>query len=236
MKTDERLRHLSTDGRRLLTEEFLKGESDEVSREDLQEFLELEPSGIRVDLGDLDEALEEIMGVYSRYDADIDAAAAPAVHRHIDIPRRVAADSSVWHYLAVVRYPDFVRYRWEFSTKNAMTEKFLGAGTDIYSNALHRLWWIAELTCDGDDYSLTEEALSNQTLANKIFDRWFARYQPAAMVCTRTLVGEPTEVVDEVTRRFNHALTNLQLEGLTEQEIEVILNRILDQVKHSSPQ
>jgi len=60
-----------------------------------------------------------------------------------------------------------------------MREKFLGAGSDLYSNAIHRLWWIAELTALDDDYSTTDAVFANQTMVNKVFDRWFARYQPA---------------------------------------------------------
>ncbi len=229
--SEQRLRRLTADGRRLIGEGFLKGEEDAIAGEELEEYLELEPSGERVRLGELDSELESIMNSHRRFDTAIDAAAAPAVRDSLTMSRRVAADPGVWHYLATVRYPDFVRHRWEFTSKKAMTEKFLGAGTDIYSNALHRLWWIAELTREGDDYTLTEEVLSNQTLANKIFDRWFARYEPAAKVCSEKLLGEPSGVVDEATRRFNHALTNLQLEGLDEDDVERVLDRILDDVE-----
>ncbi len=226
----EQLRRLTADGRRLIGEGFLKGEEDAIAGNELAEYLELEPSGEEVRLRQLDEELESIMDSYPRFDTSIDAAAAPVVRESLTMSRRVAADPGVWHFLATVRYPDFVRHRWEFTSKKAMTEKFLGAGTDIYSNALHRLWWIAELTREGDDYTLTEAVLSNQTLANKIFDRWFARYEPAAKVCSEKLLDEPSDVVDEATRRFNHALTNLQLEGLDEEDIERVMDRILDDV------
>lgn len=230
--SEQRLRRLTADGRRLIGPEFLRGEQEEViAGDELAEYLELEPSGERVRLSQLDDELESIVDSYARFDTSIDAAAAPAVRESLNMSRRVAADPGVWHFLATVRYPDFVRHRWEFTSKKAMTEKFLGAGTDIYSNALHRLWWIAELTREGNDYTLTEEVLSNQTLANKIFDRWFARYEPAAKVCSEKLHGEPSDVVDEATRRFNHALTNLQLEGLDEDDIERVMDRILDDIR-----
>ncbi|GAB3310903.1 hypothetical protein GCM10027355_01040 [Haloplanus salinarum] len=117
-----------------------------------------------------------------------------------------------------------------------MTEKFLAGGQDIYSNALHRLWWIAELTytedkAGPDRYDLTEQVLRNQTLANRIFDRDFARYKPAARACVEALVDEPTDVADETTLRFSHALTNLQLEGLTDERLHEILVRIKAEVK-----
>jgi len=202
--SEQRLRRLTADGRRLIGEGFLKGEEDAIAGDELAEYLELEPSGEQVRLSQLDKELEAIVDSYARFDTSIDAAAAPAVRESLNMSRRVAADPGVWHFLATVRYPDFVRHRW---------------------------WWIAELTREGDDYTLTEEVLSNQTLANKIFDRWFARYEPAAKVCSEKLLGEPSDVVDEATRRFNHALTNLQLEGLDEEDIERVMDRILDDVE-----
>jgi hypothetical protein len=115
-----------------------------------------------------------------------------------------------------------------------MREKFLGAGSDLYSNAIHRLWWIAELTVDEGDYSLTEQVFANQTMVNKVFDRWFARYRPAVVAICSELAYEPSWVIDDVTRRFNHALTNVQLEGLTEADARDLVVRIVDDVKAAS--
>ena len=142
----------------------------------------------------------------------------------------------MWHYLTTVHYPGFVRHRWEYNTKRAMTEKFLAAGRDIYSNALHRLWWIAELTYqEGDSesqgYDLTQRVLRNQTLANRIFDRDFARYKPASIACVEALVDESTDVADKTTLRFSHALTNLQLEGMSEKRLYEVIVRIREEVK-----
>ena len=47
----------------------------------------------------------------------------------------------------------------------------------------------------------------------------------------RELIDEPSDVVDESTRRFNHALTNLQLEGLDEGDIERVMDRILGDIR-----
>ncbi|CQR49642.1 hypothetical protein BN996_01109 [Haloferax massiliensis] len=108
-----------------------------------------------------------------------------------------------------------------------MREKFLGAGSDLYSNAIHRLWWIAELTSRGNDYSTTDAVFANQTMVNKVFDRWFARYQPAVRAMCDELADEPSRVIDETTRRFNHALTNVQLEGLSETEAREMIRQIV---------
>ncbi|WP_229783155.1 DUF6339 family protein [Haloarcula pellucida] len=188
------------------------------------------PSGVKADLASLNAAVEVVVEEHGQFDTAMDGALAADVHQYLDVSRRVAGDPGLWHWLAVVRYPHFVRQRWEYTSEEAMREKFLGAGSDLYSNAIHRLWWIAELTEDDGDYSLTHEVFGNQTMVNKVFDRWFARYQPAVVAICDELSDEPSWVIDETTRRFNHALTNIQLEGLTETEARDLIRRIISDV------
>lgn len=226
----ETLHRLTEDGRRLVGPAFLEGEtaldSDEVS-----EYVEPMPGQLTADLERIDSAIETVVTEYPEYDTSMDGALAEDIHCGLNVTRRTASDPGLWHWLAVVRYPDFVRHRWEYRSEEAMREKFLGAGSDLYSNAIHRLWWIAELTSDQDDYTLTETVFANQTMVNKVFDRWFARYQPAVVAVCDELADEPSRVIDEVTRRFNHALTNVQLEGLSESDARELITRIIVEVK-----
>lgn len=198
-----------------------------LSAEELDEYIEPIPGQPIADLGRIDSAVQRALDEYPEYATAIDGELAEEVHRGLDITRRVAGDPGLWHWLAVVRYPELVRYRWEYRSEEAMREKFLGAGSDLYSNAIHRLWWIAELTSRGDDYSTTEAVFANQTMVNKVFDRWFARYQPAVRAMCDELADEPSRVIDETTRRFNHALTNVQLEGLSEDEAREMVRQII---------
>lgn len=223
------LRRLTVDGRRLVDEPFLRGERSRLAESEVEK--DLEPVDATADLAGLRRDLESVMDSFDQHDADMDAATAPIVHRRLDTSRRVAGDPGVWHYLTVVEFPDFVRHRWEYTTENAMREKFLGAGTDLYSNALHRLWWIAELTYDetatGDDrYELTRNVLGRQTLVNRVFDRNFAQYRPAAIAASEELLDASEETIDRVTLRFNRALTTFQLEGLSRDQIHDLLQQI----------
>lgn len=230
MSEREILHRLTEDGRRLVGEPFLKGEVT-ISDEDLEDYVEQIPDQPKADLKTLDTAVETVLSEYPKYETDIDGALAKDVHQCLDITRRTAGDPGLWHWLAVVKYPEFVRHRWKYRSEEAMREKFLGAGSDLYSNAIHRLWWIAELTSDGDDYTLTEKVFANQTIVNKVFDRWFARYRPAVVAVCDELADEPSGVIDDATRRFNHALTNVQLESLSEEEARDLITRIIDDVK-----
>lgn len=231
MTATDVLYRLTADGRRLVGDGFLRNEVS-IGHEDAEEHLEPVES-VDVDLDRLDEAVTNVVDSHERYDTAMDGILAPEVHRCLDISRRVAGDPGVWHYLTVVRYPDFVRWRWEYSSEAAMREKFLGAGTDLYSNALHRLWWIAELTHDDGDYDLTRAVFDNQTMVNKVFDRWFARYRPAVVVCCDELRDEPSRVIDEVTNQFNRALTTLQLEGMTEDDLRRVVRGLVRDARES---
>lgn len=232
--TDEiKLKRLTEDGRRLINESFLRGD-ETIPEETLNEYVEPLPSGVSAELTRLDDVVDDVVEEHSLYDTSMDAALVKDVHRCLDISRRVAGDPGLWHWLAVVRYPHFVRHRWEYHSEAAMREKFLGAGSDLYSNALHRLWWIAELTSRDGDYSITDTVFANQTMVNKVFDRWFARYRPAVIALCDELADEPSWVIDETTRRFNLALTNVQLEGLSEQDARDIVQRIISETHESS--
>lgn len=226
----ERLYRLTEDGRHLVGQAFLKGEVT-LDAEDLEEYVEPMPGKPTADLETIDKTVESVVKEYSEYDTSMDKALAEDIHRNLDITRRTAGDPGLWHWLAVDRYPDFVRHRWEYRSEEAMREKFLGAGSDLYSNAIHRLWWIAELTSDQNDYTFTRTVFSNQTMVNKVFDRWFARYQPAVVAICDELADEPSRVIDETTRRFNHALTNVQLEGLSEGEAREMVSQIIVETK-----
>jgi hypothetical protein len=229
------LKRLAQSGHVLISDEFLRG-NEELTVDDLAPYIE--PVNATGELKELRRVLDVVMDSFDEHDPMIDSAAGPNVHQLIDITRRQAGDPGVWHYLTVLEFPDFVRYRWPYSTETAMREKFLKAGTDIYSNALHRLWWISELTYkvdeDGErDYSLTEDVLSNQTLANKIFDRWFARHRPAAVACAEILLDAEANsaVVEETTLRFREALSKVQLEGMSDEQIRTLLRDILEDVE-----
>lgn len=233
MGGDTTLKRLTEDGRRLINESFLRGDEG-ISEETLDEYVEPLPGAPSADLASLDDSVDQVVERHSRYDTSMDAALVEDVHSCLDVSQRVAGDPGLWHWLAVVRYPHFVRHRWEYHSEAAMREKFLGAGSDLYSNALHRLWWIAELTSRDGDYSVTATVFSNQTMVNKVFDRWFARYQPAVIALCDELSDEPSWVIDETTRRFNRTLTNVQLEGLSEQDARDLVRKIISETHESS--
>lgn len=191
----------------MIDNQFLAGER-ELTENELRPYLQ--PLGRSVDLSPVDERIEEIRANDDELEkSEIDAELAETLHRTLDLTRNEAADAGLWHYLCVVRFPEFVHYRWDHvfnpESPGNMEEKFLKAGTDIYSNALHRIWWAAELTYEegnsGDpedrDYSRTKRVLGFQELANDILDHDFARYKPVTHACGDLLSHDALEEIED---------------------------------------
>ena len=218
---------------------FLAGDR-EFTGDDLRPYLQ--PLGRSIDLTPIDDRIEEIRSDDDIRASQIDAALAPTLHRTLDLTRNEAADAGLWHYLCVVRFSDFVHYRWDHvfdpESPGNMEEKFLKAGTDAYSNALHRIWWGAELTYEegesGDiedrDYSRTKRVLGFQELANDILDHDFARYTPVTHACGDLLDYDTVdEISDEGTyddpppnSKIVSRTTTLLREELTVRRVEMM--------------
>lgn len=232
MEDTNTLYRLTENGQRLVGDPFLQGDT-EIGGGEIAEYVEPVPGGPVADLETLDARVQSVVAEYDQFDTAMDGALVRDVHQCLDVSRRVASDPGLWHWLAVECYPHFVRHRWEYHSETAMREKFLGAGSDLYSNALHRLWWIAELTYDeeAEDYDLTESVFANQTMVNKVFDRWFARYEPAVVAVCEVLKDEPSRVIDAATSQFNHTLTSVQLEGLDREEAASVVEQIVEDVR-----
>lgn len=232
----ERLYELTPEARKLVDdEEFLRG-TKTYDEEKFERYRR--PTDLRADLDAIESKLEEAMQKFDDERAQIDQFVAPTVHESIDIDPKDAAREGIWHYLATVEFPDFVRYRWpiddENRTKKSMREKFLGRHRDVYSNAFHRLWWIAELTHDPklkNEYERTVDTLKTQRLANTIFDRDFHRSPLVVHACVDTLAGESNDVIEKVTYRVNHGFSAVSLESMPRKEIYDRVQQILEDVK-----
>lgn len=188
----------------------------------------VEIPGLYADLETLHERLTTICDEEAENALEIEARAAPYVHQCLNITRREAAIEGLWHWLTVVEFPYFVYRRWDGYSD--IVGKFLEGRTNIYSNAIHRLWWIAELTYEPDEadpYGRTQRVFRQGTLANKVFDRWFARYDRAAKCVVDELDGESaSNVIDPTTKNIKNELSNYQLELMDEDDIRSVVQRV----------
>lgn len=244
---------LTDEGNDLVAEAFVRGDRDltdeeiESTREEVD--FDLDPD--QFDLEGLRQKFEAVMGdeevdfgdviingnEYSPGSASIDAKMASEVRKHLDLTREQAAHDGVWRYLGVIEFPDFVRYRWPYPDPSSnrsfdsARNKYLKDARDLYDHALVRLWWIAELTRDGDDYSLTRAALKKQELANDVFDRGYARYPPAVRATVDELKDANSSVVSTTTTKLNHALSTIRLESLSESDLREMVRMIRAKVE-----
>lgn len=219
------LKRFTTQGTAEIDEPFAEGERS-LDDETLKGYSEPVPGGYEVDFEPIESAIETVREEYSAYDNQMDSVVAPVVHRQLGIPRRVATDRGLWHRLAAVELERYVRHRWDPS--GAILEKFRGDPDDLYSNAIVRLWWIAELThvppetglsdlVDVDDeYDLTRTALEYAFLSNRIVDNEFHRVKPVVVAVVDQFRDAPQAKVNEMPDRIKTALALMPAEGWVE--------------------
>lgn len=215
---------LRPEGRRLVTEELATGV---VARWDEDTWKPLvDDRERRVPLDELDQRIATVIGDHAPFDPAIDAALAPQLHRALRLTRREAADIGIWRFLAVVHAPHFVRHRWEHKSWATAKTRFWSPGTRHNSNAFGRLWWIAELTREGESYALTARALAKQSIATQIFARTWSQHRPAVLAFVDVLENAPGDLVEQVARDLNRHLAIVPLERLDHDELVRIIRAI----------
>ncbi len=179
-----------------------------------------------VDLDDLDLVLDEIITTTERHDPIIERRAAAAVHRALPLSRREASNPGVWRFLAVAHRPDLVRHRWAIEGWSTTRSRYWAPGMRHDSNVFSRLWWIAELTRDGDDYALTDRVFARQTVAIQIFIRRYAWHRPAVVALLDELDEAPPRAVEHITRDLLGALGTLVLEAMSPVELRSLVREL----------
>jgi hypothetical protein len=222
------LYRLSSEASVLVNKELASGARCAYELADYQRYLD--PCDDRVELDEFDAAVDEIIAETRMFDASVDQLAAPRIHRALGISRRLAADPGVWRFLAVIRRPQFVRHRWENRSWATTRTRYWRPGTRPDSNAFSRLWWIAELTCEGSNYDLTSQILSRQPLATAIFVRQFSSYRPATEAFVSIMEFAPPDEIESVARHFNALLSTVVLESQDKEELEEWLRRIRKEI------
>lgn len=230
--SEDTLYRLGPDASVLVTEDLMRGEIDRYPDAKLEEYRT--DTGLTANLGALGQVLDFVVGPESDFepgDEAIDAAVAPAVREFVDIPLREAGDKRIWHYLAIGWRPDFVRFRWPrdgpHRSHTSMTEKFLGSTQDLYTNAFSRLWFMAEFSRDGDDYSETEALLEEAYKSNRIFDRMDLRRYRTGRALTHVANREPDAgVLEDTAKGVSHQWSVTSEEHLSDDELEKIVRDV----------
>lgn len=216
------LKILNPYGRALIDAAFLASEDAVVTPTDSQVSM---PDRV-IDLSDLSSVVRECVETFGEFDTAMDGYAAPKIHKALRLTRREAAEVGVWHYLAGVAYPEFVRHRWRPESGSRTEDRFLG---NHVRNAFARLWWGAELTVrPHDDYDATKFVFSkSQDLYESIFGRDFSRYPQAVHAFLKVVGSEPQDVFRKTAKDFNHVLTTVLLESADQPTLEQLLAQLV---------
>jgi len=146
-----------------------------------------------------------------------DAWLSPRVHAALRLTRREGADRRLWAWLAVVAFPQYVRWRFRrVDTTGAATgtaeKRFVGAMHR--DHAIARLWWGAELTRDGSDYTPTVAAFKKQDVPNTWFSLKAFEHRPTALAACRVLPSLSSDDINRLARSFDHVLTTIVLDSV----------------------
>lgn len=153
-------------------------------------FPDRRPVTVDVDL--LSDLLKE--GV-ERHDNDISALdqwLAPRVHNVVRVPRRIASDRRFWAWIAMDAGLGYIRHRWR-NERSGSFKPFRFTGPHL-RNGISRLWWAAELSRNGRDYSPVLLVLRGVRVAQFALELKYSWYRPAviafAEVCKDRLLND----------------------------------------------
>lgn len=204
---------------------------------------QIQPSALEecfegLDLARFDELLAKTQVENERYNTAMDIAMAVKLHRSLPITRRQASDMRFWAWLGIEHAPDYVAWRWKPSGKlsTRSRERFCG---DRVRQTFARLWWAAELTRDGDDYTLTACLLNLpgfQDVYEAIFGRTFGNFRPAMAVFISVVDGKKEKFIRDFTKQLGYALTTSTLETMTEDRLQELMTNLVERMKKKAGQ
>lgn len=118
--------------------------------------------------------------------SELDTWLAPRLHAALRLPPRVAADPDLWRWISIELMADYIHER---HAKDGRVIAWRFTGSDRLRNAAARLWWIAELTRNGPDYSMVRSALSRVRVAEFALELKYSWFRPAAIAFVRVANG-----------------------------------------------
>lgn len=145
---------------------------------------------------------------------------APRIHASLRLYRREAADISIWEYLSltITEVQKYIKWRWGDENGQVQNKDRI-FGRDR-RHGLARLWWTAELTRNGSDYSTTIQAFKSgsQDLINYLTDVDFSHNRAAAIAYIHFFTSESehrkAKESKEIGKALNHVLTTIMLDDL----------------------
>lgn len=107
---------------------------------------------------------------------------APRIHGAVRISRRLAGDMGFWSWLIVEVGRPYTWRRWAEKNRPTMY-RYTG---DFKRNSLGRLWWFAEMSRNGPDYSPIKKVLRDASTAQYAMELRYSMYRPAVIAFGNT--------------------------------------------------
>jgi hypothetical protein len=152
---------------------------------------------------DLDLVIELTRHAAANYEAEaegegattMDAWLAPRIHYALRLPRRLATDPGVWTWLALqcieyleARFPEYEDKK--TGIKKRMNPYRVRGNPMELRNGLARLWWGAEMTRNGADYTDVETVFARTRTAEFALELYYSLYRAAAIAFARVTEGK----------------------------------------------
>jgi hypothetical protein len=115
----------------------------------------------------------------------LDAWVAPRLHAALRLPRRTAQDDGLWMWLAL-QCSEFVKARFGKAGATLHPWRYRGPWS---RNALGRLWWGAEMTHNGSDYTATELCFARTRTAQFALELMYSWDRAAAIAFCQVAEG-----------------------------------------------
>jgi hypothetical protein len=139
-------------------------------------------------------------------DNALDAWLAPRLHMALRIPRRLAADPRFWTWLAVTVFRQYVHRRWaDNKTGAVLLYRYVDTNMNL-RNGVSRLWWGAEMTRNGPDYTPVRQVFSRVRTAQFALELAYSSFKPAAIAFARVCVESRPELNDDEKRKLSTTL------------------------------
>jgi hypothetical protein len=155
------------------------------------------------------------------------------LHQLLPITRRAASDMRFWHYLSMVRFPDYVSWRYyDHITGETSRARYLGSLDD---NAFARLWWWAELTVSRfapDPYEITLKASESSEFFHGILRNLCGGNHFLVRSLFRKLFANGNRPSDQFVRevfiKVNGMLVTVAIDALSESDVDALIERIVE--------
>ncbi|WP_445282926.1 DUF6339 family protein [Streptomyces sp. DSM 118148] len=138
----------------------------------------------------LRDLVDDAMHQFKENRTDADGWLAPRLHATLRLTRREAADQRLWNHLALAVAPDYVAFRHPpvpprgGGAPRINRDRFKGAAD---RQCFSRLWWLAEMFRNGDDYTPVVAACANQDLIHNALRLDLLDHRPTAQALVRVL-------------------------------------------------